>query len=85
MGHWLNGEPYRPQDATDLPAIWKAEDLWIAVYDNVITYSLTNSINPAIQVRQVCACPSNPLISTIEWVHSKTIQRKGHIVYIDNT
>ncbi len=30
--------------------------------------------------RQVLLCPTYSLISAIEWVHGKTIQRNGHIV-----
>ena len=56
------------------------EGLWLAIYNNAICYSLTQTFNQTIQIRQVFACPSNPLISAIEWVHSKTIQRNGHIV-----
>jgi len=53
---------------------------WLTINDNTIAYSLAEDVNPTIQIRQVFICPSNPLISAIEWVHSKTIQRNERIV-----
>ena len=80
VGHWLNVESCTTHDVLDFFTFFRDERLWFAFNNNVITHSLAECIDHTIQIRQVYACLSNPLISAIERMHSKTIQRNEHIV-----
>lgn len=67
--HWFNRELCITKDNLSPFTIFRNKNLWFAFNDNVITDSLAECINPAIQIRQVYACPSNPLISAIQRLH----------------
>lgn len=69
VGNRFNREGGLAPNPVDLTTIWQSEGCWIAINNNVITYSLAENINPAIQIRQVYACPFNPLISAIQRLH----------------
>ena len=79
VGDWLSREFTISHDKLNPFAIFRDEKLWFALNDNVITHSLAECINPTIQIRQMYACPSNPIISAIQRVHNSIILQHKRI------
>ena len=48
---------------------WRSQSYSLCLYHNTIQLLLADNINPMLQVNQVFACPTDPLISAIQRVH----------------
>ena len=59
---------HRPDDTNHLTSLYD-QGLCCVLTDDTITVFLTEDISSTIQIRQVYACPSHPLISAIERLH----------------
>lgn len=63
------GDTRRTKYYQNLASIWQKAGCWLALNNDCITYFLADGLDPSLQIRQVFACPLDPLIRAIERVH----------------
>jgi len=56
------------------------DDSLLVLQGNFIGYHFAEVVDFRLEIVQVFSCPVNLLISAIEWIHNRTIQRNGHVV-----
>ena len=74
---WWGREVKWPRVRTDYPSdlsdIWEVNDSWLAIQGDTIIYSLAHGVDSGLQILQVLPCPTNPLISAIQRMHSPSV------------